>query len=297
MKQKRTNNASNKMNLLRIGLGVALIGILVAAGQTIAAGTRPSKLVVDGSSTVGPIAKAFADYLMSQDKTRNITVNESGSGNGAKSLIEGSCDVATMSRYMKDTEFQAAYKAGRKPNAHAIAIDGIAVTVNPSNPVKNLTIAQIRDVYSGKITRWNQLGGPNLPIVVLTRDTSSGTYETFVKLVMGKGVKMTAKAEYVGSNGQMRTRLQTVKGAIGYLGLGFVDKSVKAIRVNSIPATKRAIASGAYPLARHLYLLTNGFPARGSLQHKFVSLYLTPQGQEIISRLGFVPLTSYREKK
>ena len=297
MKPKPKNNASKTMNLFRISLLVVVVGLLAMVGQTTAAESRPSKLIVDGSSTVGPIAKAFADYLMSKDKTLNITVNESGSGNGAKSLIEGSCDVATMSRYMKDKEFQAAYKAGRKPNAHAIAIDGIAVTVNPANPVKNLKLGQIRDVYSGKITNWKQLGGPDMPIVVLTRDTSSGTYETFVKLVMGKGVKMKNQAEYVGSNGQMRTRIQTVKGAIGYLGLGFLDKTVKALRVNSIPATRRAIASGAYPLARHLYMFTNGFPPRGTLQHKFVSLYLTPEGQEIISRLGFVPLTSYPKKK
>lgn len=271
--------------------GVALVG--TANG---ASGDEKRKLVVDGSSTVGPIAKAFAGYLMRKDKSRNITVNESGSGNGAKAMIEGKCDVATLSRFMKDSEFQAAYKADRKPTAHAIALDGIAITVNAANPVKNLKIDQIRDIYAGTITNWKQLGGPDLPIVVISRDSSSGTYETFMKLVMKK-TKVTNKAEYVGSSGQMRARLQNTKGAIGYLGLGFVDKTVKAVRVNSIPATIRAIKSGAYPLARNLYLFTNGYPARGTLAHKFVTLYLSREGQQIISRLGFVPVTDYPEEE
>ena len=250
------------------------------------------KIVVEGSSTVGPIAKAFAEYLMSKDKTLNITVNESGSGNGAQALIDGQCQVADMSRFMKEKEFKAAVANGAMPTATAVAMDGIAVIVNPVNSVKNLTVDQVRAIYKGEITNWKELKGPDMPIIMISRDSSSGTYETFEKLVMKKE-KINSNAEYVGSNGQMRSRVQSTKGAIGYVGLGFVDKTVKAVTVNNIPATRKTVSSGVYPIARALFMFTNGYPKPGSSIHKFVTMYLSDDGQSIIERIGFVPLTSY----
>ena len=250
------------------------------------------KIVVEGSSTVGPIAKAFAEYLMNKDKTLNITVNESGSGNGAQALIDGQCQVADMSRFMKEKEFKAAVANGAMPTATAVAMDGIAIIVNPVNSVKNLTVAQVRAIYKGEITNWKELKGPDMPIIMISRDSSSGTYETFEKLVMKKE-KINNNAEYVGSNGQMRARVQSTKGAIGYVGLGFVDKTVKAVTVNNIPATKKTVSSGVYPIARALFMFTNGYPKPGSNVHKFVTMYLSDDGQSIIERIGFVPLTSY----
>ncbi len=256
------------------------------------AANAEEKIVVEGSSTVGPIAKAFAEYLMNKDKTLNITVNESGSGNGAQALIDGQCQVADMSRFMKEKEFKAAVANGAMPTATAIAMDGIAMIVNPVNSLKNITVEQTRKIYMGEITNWKELGGPDMPIIIISRDSSSGTYETFEGLVMNKQ-KITSKAEYVGSNGQMRARVQSTKGAIGYVGLGFVDKTVKALTVNNIPASKKTISSGVYPIARALFMFTNGYPKPGSNVHKFVTMYLSDDGQSIIERIGFVPLTSY----
>jgi phosphate transport system substrate-binding protein len=143
----------------------------------------------------------------------------------------------------------------------------------------------------GKITNWKELGGPNVKIVVVSRDTNSGTYETFEKLVMAKQ-KIAEGAEYVGSNGQARQRVLSTPGAIGYVGLGFV-KGVKALAINGIKPSRATIATGLYPVARPLYMFTNGYPKLGSHVHRFVTLHLTPKGQEIIEAKGFVPVTDY----
>ncbi|HQL53436.1 MAG TPA: phosphate ABC transporter substrate-binding protein [Phycisphaerae bacterium] len=255
-------------------------------------GGNKNELVVDGSTTVGPIAKALAEYYLAANKDVKISVSESGSGNGAKSLINSTCDAATMSRFMKDEEFKAAVDKRVLPIAHVIALDCIAVVVHPSNPVKNLTLDQVRDIYTGKITNWKQVGGPDLKIVKISRDTNSGTYESFDHFVMNQE-KMAADVEYVGSNGAIRQRIQSTNAAIGYLGLGFVDRTVKELTIGNVVPTRETCLSGQYPISRPLYMFTNGYPKLGSHLHAYVTLYLTPKGQEIIEALGFVPLTSY----
>lgn len=249
-------------------------------------------IVIDGSTTVGPIAKAFAEYYMSLNKDVNITVSESGSGNGAKSLINNTCQIADMSRFMKDKEFKAAVAKGIMPVAHVVALDGLPILVHPSNPVKNLTVEQVRDIYMGKITNWKDVGGPNIKIVTISRDTNSGTYETFNKLVMKKQ-KIASGCEYVGSNGAVRGRVQSTPAAIGYAGLGFVDRSVKALQVNGVYPSRKTVSSGKYPVARPLFMFTNGYPKMGSHVYRFVTMHLGKKGQEIIKRIGFVPVTEY----
>lgn len=250
------------------------------------------KIVLDGSTTVGPIAKAFAEYFMAAHPDVNITVSESGSGNGAKALVNNTCDIADMSRPMKDTEFKAAADKGIQPVAHAVALDGLPVLVHPQNPVSGLTIEQVRKIYTGEITNWKEVGGPDLAIVVITRDTNSGTYETFETMVMDKQ-KITEKAEYVGSNGAIRQRVQTTPAAIGYAGLGFVDQTVKALKVNGVYPSAATVRTGEYPIARPLFMYTNGYPKLGSAVHQFVTLYLTEDGQEMVQQIGFVSVTSY----
>ncbi|QHI70604.1 phosphate ABC transporter substrate-binding protein [Tichowtungia aerotolerans] len=263
--------------------------ILTAAALTASAA---DKIVIDGSTTVGPIGKAFAEYFMAANPDVNITVSESGSGNGAKSLVNGVCDVAAMSRPMKDSEFKAAADKGIQPVAHVVALDGLPILVHPKNPIGQLTIEQIRKIYTGEISNWKEVGGPDLNIVVITRDTNSGTYETFEKLVMNKQ-KITEKAEYVGSNGAIRQRVQTTPSAIGYAGLGFVDKTVKALKVNGVYPSAATVRSGEYPIARPLFMYTSGYPKLGSAVYRFVTLYLSEDGQEMVDEIGFIPVTSY----
>lgn len=279
--------------------GMAML-VALALSHGAALGNEQAKLVLDGSTTVGPVAKAFAEYYMSINEGVNVTVNESGSGNGAKGLVNSTCDIANMSRFMKDNEFAAAVEKGVMPVAHVVAMDGLPLLVHPANPVKQLTIEQARDIYMGNITNWKEVGGPDLKIVVVSRDTNSGTYETFEELVMTHVVngektreKIKDSAEYVGSNGAIRARVQSTPAAIGYAGLGFVDKTVKALEINGIYPTAEAIVSGRYPIARPLFMFTNGYPKLGSHVHAFVTLHLSDKGQEIIEDIGFVPVTRY----
>jgi phosphate transport system substrate-binding protein len=247
-----------------------------------------NSIVVDGSTTVGPIAKAFAEYYMGKHPGVNITVSESGSGNGAKSLVNAACDVATMSRAMKNSERKGAQDAGILPIEHVVAMDGIVMIVNPANPVRGLTLEQIRDIFVGRITNWKQLGGPDQPIVAISRETNSGTYETFETMVMNKE-KMGGRVEYVGSNGAIRQRVLSTVSAIGYVGLAFTE-GVKPVPVNGIVATPETVLDKTYPIARPLYMYTNGRPQEGTPLADFVNLSKTPEGMRIVEDVGFVPV-------
>ncbi len=269
--------------ILTAGMALSLTTFLVA---------DETKIVLDGSTTVGPIAKAFAEYYMENNKGVNITVSESGSGNGAKCLVNKTCDVADMSRFMKENEFSAAVANGVQPVAHVIALDGLAIIIHPSISVKGITLEQLQAVYLGKITNWKELGGPDMKIIKISRDTNSGTYETFETVVMKKE-KIAKDVEYVGSNGAVKQRVSSTPGAIGYVGLGFVDKKVKALEVNGIFPSQKTISSGIYPIARPLYMFTDGYPKLGTHLYRFVTLYLTKKGQEIIESIGFIPMTDY----
>lgn len=262
--------------------------VLTAAGLSAAPAGAQKNIVLDGSTTVGPIAKAFADYYKEKSGV-GATISESGSGNGVKSLINGACDIANMSRFMKDSEFKTCVEKGILPVAHVVAFDGLAVVVNPANKVSALPDAQIADIYTGKITNWKQLGGDDAEIVVISRDTNSGTYETFNELILRKKAVVKG-AEYVGSNGQAKTRVASTKNAIAYVGLGFVDDTVKTLSVDGILPSAKTIVSGKYPIARPLFMFTNGYPKMGSAVYDFVTLHLTEEGREIVKDLGYIPV-------
>ena len=248
------------------------------------------KLVLDGSTTVGPIAKAFAETAMKQNPDITIMVSESGSGNGAKALLNGTCDIAMLSRELKQTEKDAMTAKGITPTQFVVAHDALPMIVHPSNRVKGLTVAQLRDIYTGKVKNWKELGGSDTKIVVISRDTNSGTYETFKELVLKSDDKIVPTAEYVGSNGALRQRVQTTAGAIGYVGLGFLDKSVKALEVNGVMPSAETVMDKSYKLSRELFMFTNGMPAKDSLKAKFLGMCHTPQGADIIEEIGFVPV-------
>ena len=255
-------------------------------------GKEKETLQIEGSTTVGPIADEFAEAFRKLHPEVTITVKKTGSGDGAAALIDGRCQIAAMSRFMKPEEVKKAVDKGVVPVSHAVAMDGVCVIIHPSNPVKGLTVEQIRDIFTGKITSWSGVGGTDTPIVIISRDTSSGTYEAFSHFVMGKK-KLAGKTEYVSSNPQAHARVSSTEGAIGYVGLGFVDAKVKAVEVNGVVPSKKTVLSGKYPLSRPLFLFTNGYPEPGSAVHAFCTFFLTEKGQEIIEAKGFVPMTSY----
>jgi phosphate transport system substrate-binding protein len=272
------------MNIMRIiGRAVTIIALfsLTAAFQAEA----KNSIVIDGSTTVGPIAKSFAAYFTKKYHV-SVTVSESGSGNGAKSLINKSCDIASMSRSMKAQEIAAAKAKGIVPVAHIVALDGLAIVVHPSNPVRSLSKTQIADIYRGKVTNWNQVGGPNAKIVVIQRESNSGTQESFKELVVGKTSTIKRDAETQASNGAVKSRVALTRGAIGFLGLGFLDATVKPVAVNGVLPSISTVRNKTYVVSRPLYLYTNGQPA--GVVKQLVDLRKTVDGKRMIRELGFV---------
>lgn len=271
---------------------VKKIAAFLAAVLMVSGALAAESLHIDGSTTVGPLGDAFAEVFKEMVPELSITVSKTGSSDGAKALVDGQCDIAMMSRFMKEKEFVTAVQNGVMPVAHAIAMDGVCVVVHQSNPVGALTRDQVKDIYRGRITNWKEVGGADKPIVIISRDTSSGTYETFHGLVM-QGEKMADTVEYVNSNPQAHARVKSTDGAIAYVGLGFVDRYVKALKVDGVVPNRSTIAQGVYPVSRPLFLFTNGYPMLGSVVFRFCTFHLTEEGQEIIEAKGFIPVTDY----
>ncbi|MGZ6231579.1 MAG: phosphate ABC transporter substrate-binding protein, partial [Syntrophales bacterium] len=222
------------------------------------------------------------------------SLSAGGSGDGIKALIDKSTDIAASSREIKDKEVALARGRGVNPVAHAVAIDAIVPVVNPRNKVQGLTIDQLSQIYQGKITNWKEIGGDNLTIIVVSRDSSSGTFESWGHLVLNNA-RVTPKAQLQASNGAIVQAVSKNRYAIGYVGLGYVDASVKALTVNGIQASAKTALSKEYPVARPLYMYTNGQPT-GEVAN-FLKFVLSPAGQKLVAKEGFVPLTAEEMKK
>jgi phosphate transport system substrate-binding protein len=248
------------------------------------------QIVMDGSTTVLPFAQAAAEQFAKQNPGVKFSVSGTGTGNGFKSLADGSAQIANASRFIKDSEIKSCMDKKVYPVPFAVALDCLVPVVHPSNKVKSLTREQLKDIYSGKITNWKQVGGSDTPMVVVGRDTSSGTYGTWQEMIMDKGDKtrVTPKAQVTSSSGAMMTSVSQNKNAIGYEGMGYVSKSVKAIAVDGISGSASAARSGKYPLARYLYMFTKGWPEGDVLD--FITFMQSNAGQKIVNSTGFVSL-------
>jgi len=259
------------------------IAFLMAAGVSFAA----DSIVIKGSTTVLPVAQGTLEPFMKANPGVQMSLSGGGSGEGIKALIDKTTDIATSSREIKDKEIELAKSKGVTPVAHVVAYDAIIPVVHPKNKVKNLSIDQLGQIYQGKITNWKEVGGDDLKIVVISRDSSSGTFESWDHFVMKKA-KVTPKAQMLASNGALVTAVSKNKYAIAYLGIGYVNKSVKPLQVNGITASLQTAMSKAYPFSRELYMYTDGEP-HGSIA-KYIAFVKSAEGQKIVAREGFVPL-------
>jgi len=266
------------------GLLVVVLAIMFLMAGTVQAGS----LVINGSTTVLPIAQKVAEAYMKENPNVKISVSGGGSGNGIKSLIDGTTDIADSSRFIKDVEVKAAIEKGRYPVPFAVAYDCIVPVVHHSNSIKNITLDQLKDVYMGKTKNWKEIGGPDLEIVVVSRDTSSGTYEVWESKVMKKE-RVYPGALLQASNGAVVQAVSKNKNAIGYIGLGYVNTSVKPLTVNGIIGSAKTTLDGTYPISRPLYMFTQGWPKGDALN--FITYVLHPQkGQKYVEEAGYVPL-------
>lgn len=251
-----------------------------------------SSLVIKGSTTVLPVAQGTLEAFMKVNPGVQISLSGGGSGEGIKALIDKTTDIATSSREIKDKEAELAKSRGINPVSHVVAYDAIIPVVHPKNKVTNLSIDQLSQIYQGKITNWKEVGGDNLQIVVISRDSSSGTFESWDHFVMNKA-KVTPKAQMLASNGALVTAVAKNKYAIAYLGIGYVNKSVKPVMVNGVKASVQTAMSKEYPFSRELFMYTNGEP-EGPVA-KYISFVKSPAGQKIVAKEGFVPLVDVKK--
>jgi len=263
-----------------------LIGMIAAFLMLASTAFAETAIKVDGSTTVLPIMQKVVEAYMKAHPDVKISVSGGGSGNGIKALIDGATDLAMASRAMEQKEIDLAKTKNVAPNQIVCAIDAIVPVVNPANKLTETTLAQLKDLYMGKITSWKELGGEG-PVVVISRDTSSGTYETWEGLVMKKE-RVFPGALMQASSGAVVQAVSKNKNAIGYVGIGYLDASTKGLKVDGVEPTAENAKSKKFPISRDLYLYTNGAPA-GAVKG-LVDFLLGAEGQKLVKEAGFVPL-------
>ena len=251
---------------------------------------KSQSISVKGSDTILPLAQAEAEKFINESHGKSVSVTGGGTGVGIAALIDKGVDIATASREMTTDEIKKANANGINPVKHVIAYDGITVVVNPKNPISKLTFNQLQGIYNGSISNWKQVGGEDKPISVISRDSSSGTYADFKKDVL-LGDEFRPDALTQATTGGIVTEVAHNPNAIGYIGFAYVDNSIKVLSLDkgngSVLPTTQTILSGTYPLSRSLYFYTNGEPA--GLTKEFSDFVLSEKGQNIVSKVGFIP--------
>lgn len=286
---------------------ISLVILLVAGGcgststpsAATAAPAGGQSIENKGSDTLVNLALAWAEAYAKVKPNVRISVTGGGSGTGIAALLNGTVDIANASRSLSEEEKAAAKAEGFEANQITVAMDAIAVIVNPSNPVSDLTIQQLSDIYTGRITNWKQVGGEDRPIVLLSRESNSGTYVYFLENVVRQGRAdstdlFSPNALLMPSSEGISNEIRQNPNAIGYDGLGYVTPDLKVIRVAAKPGgeyvmpTADTVVQGKYPIARGLYMVTRGQPT-GAVAD-YLQWIKGPEGQAIVRQLGFVPL-------
>lgn len=246
---------------------------------------------IKGSDTCLPLSQKEAENYMKANPSQAVTVTGGGSGVGLSALIEGTTDIAQSSRKIKFEEKQKIQEGGNTLKEVIIAYDALAIVVNPGNSVTNLTREQLEGIFTGKITNWKEVGGANLKIVPYSRETSSGTYEFFKESVLKNKNYMSGILSMPATGAIVQSVSQT-KGAIGYIGLAYLNKDVKAIHVSydrgktfTAPSVKTA-KEGTYPVVRALYYY---YVTKNEKQVKpFIDYVLSATGQKTVGEIGFI---------
>ncbi|MCB9159343.1 MAG: phosphate ABC transporter substrate-binding protein [Caldilineaceae bacterium] len=272
------------------------------AGPAAAVDGQQRALQNKGSDTLVNLALAWAETYRTIKPDISIAVTGGGSGTGIAALINGTVDIANASRAMKESEIEDAKANGFDPQEFVVAIDALAVIVNRANPVDRLTIDQLSDIFTGRITNWAEVGGNDAPIILVSRETNSGTHVYFLEEVVRKGDGdntdiFAPQTLLMPSSVGITSEVQRNPNAIGYDGLGYTDpaheKLLAVAKDADSPYVVPSVATGAdgsYPISRELYMYTAGVPT-GAIAD-YLDWIRGPDGQQIVADLGFVPLTA-----
>ncbi|MHB9032569.1 MAG: phosphate ABC transporter substrate-binding protein [Anaerolineae bacterium] len=275
-----------------------LTGCSNSPAQTPAPSTGSKTITDKGSDTLVNVALAWAEAYMTLHPEISISVTGGGSGTGLTAMINGTIDIANASRQIKPEELSQAEAKGMKPVEFTVALDAIAIVVNPENPVNHITLQQLSDIYTGKITNWKELGGDDRPIVLLSRESNSGTYVYFLENVVRLGdskskLLFSPDTLLMPSSEGISVEVRQNPNAIGYDGLGYVtsDQKVLAVGLSAdgpfvLPSVD-TVNDNSYPISRALYMYTPNEPT-GDI--KVYIDWILKDGKSLIAPLGFVPL-------
>jgi phosphate transport system substrate-binding protein len=247
---------------------------------------------VKGSDTMVILAQRWAEEYMKANPGKKVQVTGGGSGVGIAALINGTTDIANASRTMKPDEIaKVRDRFNVLPTETAVAKDGVTVYVSESNAIQQLTLAQLRGIFTGDITNWKDVGGPDAPIVLYSRENSSGTYVFFKEVVLG-GDDYASSAQTLPGTAAVVNAVAKEKNGIGYGGAAYA-KGVREVKIVGkdgqayLPSAEN-VASGKYPLSRGLYMYTRGKPAGEAAA--FLAYCLSPEGQAVVTKVGYFPV-------
>lgn len=264
-----------------ISLFTLLLSSSLVASELTAFEKLNGQLNIAGGTAHIPVMKKAARVIMEHNPDVRITIAGGGSGVGVQQVANGLVDIGNTGRALKNSELNLGL------NSYAFAIDGVAIIIHPNNPVNDLSQQQIIDIYQGKITNWQEVGGQDKQIHLFSRDEASGTRSVFSKKLL-KGAQLAQSAHIVPSNGAMKTAVSQDLGAIGYSSVGYIDDMVKAPSYNQIVPNQESCASGSYPVVRRLYMNTQ--ENHSQLTQAFIDYIYSPQGAQHIQASGYIPL-------
>ncbi len=279
--------------------GVFMALITFAFTASVLAASKDNSIQIKGSDTMVNLGQAWAEKYMEENPGDFVAVTGGGSGTGLSSLISGSCDIAMSSRLIKEKEIAIAKSKGIDPYEIKVALDGLAVVVNPSNPVNRLTTDQLAGVFSGRMSGWKELGGKDEKIVILSREVNSGTHVYLKEHILRKN-DVNSREEFapgalmLSSSQAIADEVAGNTSAIGYYGMGYISKKQMPVAVAKdaggeyVEPTIANVINGKYPISRPLYVYTNGAPE--GLVKKFIDFALSEEGQEIVLATDFVPV-------
>ena len=256
-------------------------------------------LQIKGSDTMVNLVQAWAEDFMAKHPKVTVAVTGGGSGTGIAALIAGTCDLTATSRKMTQKEIDQAKAKGNEPKEWVVALDGIAVAVHPGNPIKQLTLSQLADLFTGTMTNWKQVGGKEAAVVLLSREVNSGTHVYFKEHVLGKGPdgherEFAADALLLPSSQAIADEAAGNPAAIGYYGMGYLNAKNAAVAIGKTAAgpfvapSEEAVRSGAYPISRPLLFYSPGTP-QGATK-AFLDFVMSPDGQAVVHKVDFVPV-------
>jgi len=257
-------------------------------------GSEQKLITIKGSDTMVHLASSWAETFMMQNPDIEVSVTGGGSGTGIAALLNGTTDICAASRKIKDKELQLALEKNIHPHEIAVAKDGIAVVVHPNNPVKELTLEQLSKIFTDNSLRWSDVGGPDEEILVLSRESSSGTYVFFQEMVLKKQDYMQ-DAKLMPATSAIIQSVSTDKSAIGYVGLGYALAAKDKVKIISVKAddispavtpSEQTVKSGQYPIARPLFLYLNSEPQ--GMVKKFMDFCLSSAGQKVVTDTGYI---------